>query len=104
MSAVSILHRIAAQNGVKLGWVDDTRRSATPYVVDCDGLTRTNLTARSEFEDTLSERRDWCEQHAPGDYEIEPIGPDPEQLTGRQFRFVDPKMAVAFKLLFPVDL
>ena len=104
MSAVSILHRMATQNGVKPGWIDDARRAATPWAVDCDGLTRTNLSDPGQFEHALCERRDWCEQHAPGDYEIEPIGLNPEQLTGRRFRFVDPKIAVAFKVLFPVDL
>jgi hypothetical protein len=104
MSAVSILHRMAAQNGVKPGWIDDARRAATPWIVVCNGLTRTNLTAPGQFEQALRERRDWCEQHAPGDYEIEPIGPNPANLTGRRFRFVDSKMAVAFKMAFPVDL
>jgi hypothetical protein len=95
---------MAAQQGFKLGWVDDARRAATQWTVECDGLTRANLTAPGEFEQALRERRDWCQEHAPGDYEIEPIGPNPEQLTGRRFRFVDPKIAVAFKVTFAVDL
>lgn len=94
---------MAAQRG-NLGWVNDARRAATPHTVECDGLTRVNLTAPGEFEQAVNERRVWCEQHAPGDYEIEPIGPNPEQLSGRQFRFADPKMAVAFKMTFPVNL
>jgi hypothetical protein len=104
MSALSSLHWLAAQHGIKLGWVGLTRRAATPHTVECDGLTRQNLTRPIEFERALRERQEWCERHAPGDYEIEPIGPNPEQLTGRRFRFVDPKVAVAFKLTFPVNL
>ena len=103
-SLATILHRMAALNGLKLGWIDNARRAATPWTVVCNGLTRTNLTAPGQFEQALRERRDWCEQLAPGDYEIEPIGPNPEQLTGRRFRFVNPRIAVAFKMQFPVDL
>jgi hypothetical protein len=100
----SILHRIAAQQGISLGWIDDARRAATPYIVDCDGLTRANPTQPGEFEGALRERRDWCEANARGDYEIEPIGPNPEELTGRRFRFANDKVAALFKTWFPIDL
>jgi hypothetical protein len=72
--------------------------------VDCDGLTRSNLTNPSEFEHEFQQRRDWCEANAGGGYEIEPIGSNPEALTGRRFRFANANMAVIFKLTFPTDL
>jgi hypothetical protein len=78
--------------------------SATPYIVECDGLTRLNLTQPGEFEHAYNDRRQWCEVNAPGAHEIEPIGPGPEQLTGRRFRFTCEKTAALFKLSFPTDL
>jgi hypothetical protein len=47
---------------------------------------------------SIRERREWCDEHCPGSYEIEPLGPNPEQLTGRRFRFESDKIAVHFKL------
>jgi hypothetical protein len=81
-----------------------TQGSAMPYIVVCDGLNRLNLTRPGEFETALNDRRQWCETHVPGAHEIEPIGPNPEQLTGRRFRFSDQKAAAMFKLSFPTDL
>ncbi len=81
-----------------------TSAARMPYVVACDGLTRTNLTRPGEFETALNDRRQWCETHAPDAHVIEPIGPNPEQLTGRRFRFASQKTAALFKLSFPTDL
>src|SRR5215212_2756997 len=67
--------------------------SSLVYTVECDGLSRVNLQERGQFEHELSERRDWCNENAPGAYDIEPIGPDPERLTGRRFRFADQTVA-----------
>jgi hypothetical protein len=77
---------------------------AAPFIVECDGLTRLNLTRPGEFETALNDRRQWCDTHAPGVHAIEPIGPGPEQLSGRRFRFADQKTAVLFKMRFDTSL
>ena len=74
-----------------------------PYEVDCDGLTRVNLQP-GDFEPELCHRRDWCKNNAIGAYAVEPIGPDPERLTGRRFKFELQRDAELFKLFFPTDL
>ena len=38
---------------------------------------------------------------ATGAYEVGPIGPDPERLTGRRFKFANQHDAALFKLFFP---
>lgn len=73
------------------------------YDVDCDGLTRVNLQP-GDFERELRDRREWCKDNATGAYDIQPIGPDPERLTGRRFRFAIERDAALFKLFFPTDL
>jgi hypothetical protein len=78
--------------------------SAAPFIVECDGLTRLNLTLPGEFEQAYNDRRQWCETHARGAHAIEPIGLGPEQLTGRRFRFACQKTAALFKLGFPTNL
>jgi hypothetical protein len=78
--------------------------SAAPFIVECDGLTRLNLTRPGEFETALNDRRQWCDTHAPGAHAIEPIGPGPEQLTGPRFRLESEKVAAMFKLSFLTDL
>lgn len=98
------ISRLTANLGLRQGFVDDARRAQLPYVVDCDGLTRANLDVPGEFEHALAVRRAWCEQNALGDYEIEPIGPNPECLTGRRFRFSSDKIAALFKTWFETDL
>lgn len=95
---------MAAAANIKLGFVNAARRAATPHIVDCNGLSRTNLTKPSEFEHAFNERRAWCQKHAAGEFEIEPIGPNPEQLTGRRFRFESADTAALFKLWFQTDL
>jgi hypothetical protein len=76
-----------ARNRLRPVSIDAARRAATPHLVTCDGLSRTNLTIPGQFERELCARVRWCEKYAPGDFEIEPIGPGPEQLTGRRCRF-----------------
>ena len=39
-SVADIVERLAARAGLKHGFVDNARRSATPHVVDCHGLSR----------------------------------------------------------------
>ena len=75
-----------------------------PYIINCDGLTRVNLTRPGEFETALNERREWCEVNAPRRHEVKSIGPNPEQLTGRRFLFADEKTAAMFKLSFQTNL
>src|SRR4051812_1425618 len=95
--------RFAERYGLKKGWVDDERRRETPWVVDCDGLSRAKLPP-GVFEREFCERRDWLKAHCPGAFEIEPLGPNPEELTGRRFRFESDVMAVYFKLRFETNL
>ena len=95
--------KFAERYGLKRDWVDDERRRETPWVVDCIGLTRVTLPP-GVFAHELRERREWCDEHCPGSYEIEPLGPNPEELTGRQFRFESDKIAVHFKLRFDIHL
>ena len=38
-SVADIVERLAARAGLKHGFVDNARRSATPHVVDCHGLS-----------------------------------------------------------------
>ena len=78
--------------------------ASLPHAVECVGLTRVNLQEPGLFERELNERRDWCSENAQGAYCIQPIGPDPERLTGRRFRFADQTVAAKFKLIFPIDL
>jgi hypothetical protein len=78
--------------------------TALPYIVECDGLTRLNLNRPGEFEQALNDRRQWCDTHALGAHDIESIGPGPEQLTGRRFRFADEKTAAMFKVSFETNL
>jgi hypothetical protein len=56
------------------------------------------------FERELRDRRDWCENNTTGAYEVGPIGPDPERLTGRRFKFANQRDAALFKLFFSTDL
>lgn len=67
-------------------------------------MTRTGLTGVGEFEDELQKRRDWCVENARGLWMVQPVGPNPEQLTGRRFRFADHVDAVFFKMRFETDL
>jgi hypothetical protein len=69
--------RAAAAAGLKRGgFVDDARRAATPYVVDCKGLARDNLGEEPfRFEYELQVRRAWCDENG-GLFEIEPLRDD----------------------------
>ena len=72
-SVTDIFERLAARAGLKHGFVDDTRRAATPHVVDCHGLSRENLSDEPwRFERELTDRREWCEENADL-YEIDTI-------------------------------
>ncbi len=62
---VASIRRVAATLGLKSGFIDDARRAATTYVIDCPGL------AREVIDD--AERRDWCHDRCYLDHDIEPI-------------------------------
>ena len=98
VSPTAILQRMAAQKGVKLGWVDDARRTATPWLVDCLDLHDETL-LDPVIARMFWERRKWCVDHCRQGYEIEPLT-EGSRLLGRRFRFTDPKYAVLFKLKF----
>ena len=78
--------------------------SECPWAVEVHGLDRNNLAGMFDFENELQMRRDWCTEHARGLWMVQPIGPDPERLTGRRFRFENPRAAVHFKMRFETDL
>jgi hypothetical protein len=94
---IALVQRAAAAVGLKPA-VTDARRATMLHVVDCIGLTRVVHQEAWEFERALGERREWCEEHCPGQYVIEPLGPNPEELTGRRFRFLDENDAALFIL------
>ena len=78
--------------------------SECPWAVEVHGLDRNNLSRPSEFEEELQNRRDWCVENARGLWMVQPMGPNPEQLIGRRFRFADHRDAVFFRLRFETDL
>jgi hypothetical protein len=90
---------LSALTGFKVGFVEDARRAATPYVVDCHRLAREVIGDR-KFERQFSERRDWCKTNCPDGHEIEPIRDHLGRLTGRRFRFARGQDATKFKMLF----
>jgi hypothetical protein len=96
---VASIQRAAATLGLKSGFIDDARRAATPYVVDCADLAR-EVIGDSEFERKFCERRDWCRDRCYLDHEIEPIRDDQMRLTGRRFRFANGADATLFKTFF----
>ena len=75
-------------------------KASAPYMVDCIGLDRTTLSLPGAFETAYRERDEWCREHCPGNYLIEPLGPCPERLTGRRFWFVREADAALFKMVF----
>ena len=98
--------RAAAAAGLKRGgFVDDARRAATPYVVDCKGLARDNLGEEPfRFEYELQVRRAWCDEKG-GLYEIEALRDgETHRVTGFRFRFAGLADAVFFKLSFDTNL
>jgi hypothetical protein len=95
--AIAIVGRAAATAGLKPA-VTQSRLAAMMHVVECVGLTRVVLQGIGEFEKALNERRQWCEEHCQGEYVIESLGPNPEELTGRRFRFANESDAALFRL------
>jgi hypothetical protein len=94
------IKRAGTALGLKGGFVDDARRAATPYVVDCPDLSREMIGDR-EFEKQFSERRDWCEERCYDNHEIESIRDQRMRLVGRRFRFANEGDAALFRMLFP---
>lgn len=100
MHCYGIVQSSACQGlGLKVGFVDDARRAATPHVIDCHDLSREVLGGQ-EFEKRFSERREWCRERCPKDHEIEPIRDERMRPVGRQFRFASDVDAALFKTLF----
>jgi hypothetical protein len=91
----AFLARIRALRGYKSGIITPARRAATRYTIDCLDLNEDNPAQLVGLQD----RRDWCEERCPTDYEIEPLRED-GPLTGRRFRFVHQRDAALFKLFF----
>lgn len=96
---IASIQKAVASTGLKPGLVDDARRAATPYVVDCPDLSLEVLGDR-EFERQFCERRDWCRSRCPNGHEIEPIRDANGCLAGRRFRFAKDGDATLFKTFF----
>jgi hypothetical protein len=93
-----VFRKSAAALGLKTGFIDDARRAATPYVVDCSGLNGEDLPF-DVYAMQLRERESWCVERCPHDHEIEPLR-DHGRLIGRCYRFARERDAVAFRLCF----
>lgn len=96
---ITVLQKSATARGLKTGFVDNTRRAATPYVIDCPDLSRERL-GEQEFKKQFSARRDWCRKQCPYDHEIEPIDDEALYSAGRRFRFANQGDAALFKMNF----
>jgi len=86
-------------SGMEVGFIDDARRAATPFLVPCNGLNEDNL-GQVRFSQELNDRRAWIEAHCGCDHVAEPIRDAQQRLTGRLFRFADPNEAFWFKFRF----
>ncbi|MGH1587306.1 hypothetical protein ACRBEV_01840 [Methylobacterium phyllosphaerae] len=84
---------------VRRGFVDAARRTATPHIVQQNGLCEDMLGQRCYYEQR-EERRHWIAQHCWHTHEIEPIRDARIRLTGFVFRFADPDEAFAFRMRF----
>ena len=78
------------------GSLTSARRAATPYIVECPGLTVRDLGAR--FADKLQGLRLWCRRDCAGEFSVEPIrdaanGRD----IGRRLLFADEADAARFR-------
>ncbi|SEH88807.1 hypothetical protein SAMN02799636_04294 [Methylobacterium sp. 275MFSha3.1] len=85
--------------GVKHGFVDETRRTATPYCVRQDSLCEDAL-GQEQFYQDRAERRLWIIEHCVGEHEIEPIRDAHGCLTGFVYRFADADEAFVFRMRF----
>ena len=85
------------------GLIDDARRKQTPHFIDVKGLSRTHLTTPGAFDHEFAIRLAWCREYAPN-FAVEPIGPNPEGLVGKRFRFRDTPICALFAASFPTDL
>jgi len=94
-----IFQKSAAARGLKTGFIDDARRAATPYVVDCPGLDGEDL-PYEVYAMQLRERESWSVERCPHDHEIEPLY-DHGRLIGRRYRFAHQGDAALFRMLFP---
>lgn len=88
-----------AAEGIKVGFVDDVRRQATPYTVICCGLTEDDLGQRM-FSAELQARCGWIGAYCKSTHEVEPIRDGMSCLVGRRYRFEDADEAFAFRLRF----
>jgi hypothetical protein len=93
-----MIRDMAFRHGVRVGFIDEARRAATPHIVEWRGLSREDI-GDALFEAKFCAARRWCDERCPQDYEIEPIR-DHGRLSGRLFRFADDTDAALFKLWF----
>lgn len=85
--------------GVKRGFVDASRRTATPYCMRQNGLCE-DLLGQRRFCQDREERRLWMIEHCAGEHEIEPIRNVHGRLCGFVYRFADSDEAFAFRMRF----
>ena len=85
--------------GVKRGFVDAARRTATPYCVRQGGLCEDAL-GQERFCQDREERRLWMLKHCVGEHEIEPSRDAHGRLSGFLYRFAASDEAFAFRMRF----
>ena len=97
------IQRIATRMGLQPGWIDESRRAATPYTVDVTGLTVANLQRCFSWE--MQGRVHWCKDpnNCPGGFEIEALHQSGLEV-GRTFRFSTLSDGTHFKMRFPTVL
>jgi len=93
-----IFRKSAGARGLKTGFINDARRAATPYIVDCFSLNGEDLPYEI-YATQLRERDSWCVERYPNDHEIEPLR-DHGRLIGRRYRFAHERDAAAFRVYF----
>jgi hypothetical protein len=87
------------QTGIKRGFVDAARRTATPHIVSQNGLCEDQF-GQQRYCEEREQRRRWIIEHCRHQHEVEPIRDTRMRLTGFLFRFADADEAFAFRMRF----
>lgn len=87
------------ETSIKRGFVDAARRTATPHIVQQNGLCE-DMLGQPRYCEEREERRRWIAEHCANEHEIEPIRDARMRLTGFVFRFADADEAFAFRMRF----
>jgi hypothetical protein len=84
---------------IRRGFIDAARRTATPHVVQQNGLCE-DMLGQPRYYEEREERRHWITEHCTHEHEIEPVRDTRMRLAGFLFRFADPDEAFAFRMRF----